>query len=133
MEINGALGVIDHNTIYFSQQVGFAYVRHSNWNGSDYGDGAFAAPDQFGTDQFIFFEDNTVTCTLAGWHLTTRRRVWRFPFRFRHNTLTKGSLDVHGTESGGRNRGGRAIEVYKNNFVGDNSGQIVTYFEAELA
>src|SRR5205823_4844353 len=47
-----------------------------------------------------------------------------------HNTLQRGSLDSHGTESGGRFRGGRAFEVYNNSFTGSDAGQIVTYFRS---
>ena len=55
-------GVVDHNTIQLSRgwfKFGF-YAMHESWNGSgNYGDAAWAADTNFGSADFLFFEDNT--------------------------------------------------------------------------
>ena len=55
-------GVVDHNTIQLSRGwFKFAfYAMHDAWNGiGNYGDAAWAADTNFGSADFLFFEDNT--------------------------------------------------------------------------
>src|SRR5438477_6004788 len=51
-----ALGVIDHNTIDANKGTVYPYASH--WNGTNLGDGSWAAPTAFGSSQFLFIEDN---------------------------------------------------------------------------
>lgn len=128
---NTVLGVIDHNT-FQSPQVAI-YVYDDNWNGRTYGDGAWTDANNFGTDRFLFIEDNSITCTTANCnnnlgHYTMVDGFAGMRYVFRYNVVTKGSLEGHGTESGQRRRGMRAVEVYRNTFAGVNAGQTVTYY-----
>lgn len=127
--IDTALGVIDHNTIRIRSGLpaGVGYVKHSGWNGYAYGDGAWAAPDQFGTDQFIFFEDNTIDY-LGPSHTDVLDAQAGGRYVFRYNTVSRAGIEGHGTESGGRERSTRAVEVYNNTFTGIDTQSTVTYF-----
>jgi hypothetical protein len=123
--IIGAIwGVADHNIFKFQgtgvggQESFFIYM--SNWpnpNGTEgvNGDGAFAQPTDFGTEKFFFIEDNWLQ-TVSGTEptggpddLRGGRWVWR------HNHMYNSQVQGHGTEDG-RWRGGRAREVYNNDF-----------------
>jgi hypothetical protein len=128
-DINGAIGVYDHNYVAGGSQVPVAYVHHANFDGGAYGDKSYAASNLFGTDQFMFFEDNIIHNQWSG-HLTTIDGFGGSRYVFRYNELSKGSLEFHGTESGGRSRGGRAVEVYMNTFTGNDSAGTVTYFRS---
>jgi hypothetical protein len=122
------LGVYDHNTILIQDglTVGAAFVKDGDWNGNQNGDGAWAVANQFGTDQFLFFEDNTITY-LGVNHVTLVDAQAGARYVFRHNTITRGDLDGHGTESGQRERSTRAVEVYNNTFQGSNTLATITY------
>jgi hypothetical protein len=117
-----ALGVIDHNIFLCTVPAGVGYVKDTSWNGHSFGDGAWADADQFGTDQFTFFEDNTITWTpnANNYGLLDAQAGARYVARY--NTITKGELHTHGTESGGRERSARAVEIYNNTFIGDPAG-----------
>jgi hypothetical protein len=125
-----ALGVLDHNIflIRSGQQGGVGVVKHSNWDRQNFGDGAWATGTLFGTDQFLFFEDNTITYMGTDRHVTVLDAQAGGRYVFRYNTITRGSIEGHGTESGNRERSTRAVEVYNNAFFGVNRGQIVSYF-----
>jgi hypothetical protein len=84
------------------------YVYGSFWNnqGSD-GDGSWAAPTDFGSSQWLFFEDNTwqnndPTFTKGAIDTENSGR-----WVLRHNTINGCIPSNHGTESGGRGRGAR--------------------------
>jgi hypothetical protein len=123
--IIGAIwGVADHNIFKFQGkgvggQESF-YIYMDNWPNPDgtagvNGDGAFAQPTDFGTEKFFFIEDNWLQ-TVSGTEptggpddLKGGRWVWR------HNHMYNSQVQSHGTEDG-RWRGGRAREVYNNDF-----------------
>jgi hypothetical protein len=121
--LNGAslfdtvIGVIDHNTFVIDRTGLPINVYASYWNGDNYGDGSWAAPTGYGTSQFLFIEDNTFTHnqqSLEG--ITDAYGGARFVVR--HNNIFNGTVAGHGTESTGRVRGCRAVEVYNNTFTG---------------
>jgi hypothetical protein len=109
-------GVIDNCTFEKVDQLTAAYVYNSGWGGSSYGDGSYAAADYFGTDKFIFFEDCTFTNTTTGFSVTAIDGFAGSRYVVRYSTANDCHFDWHGTESGGRNRGGRAGEFYWNTF-----------------
>jgi hypothetical protein len=118
--IVGAIrGVADHNVFKFQNGVESFFIQMDNWPNPDgspgvNGDGAFAAPTDFGTEKFFFMEDNYLK-TLTGLptggpdDLRGGRWVWRY------NHMYDSQVQSHGTEDG-RWRGGRAREVYNNDF-----------------
>jgi hypothetical protein len=91
-------------------------VRHGNWNGETDawgGDQSWADSSYFGSNKFIFIEDNTFNgnATLRGGGAANDcdhggRLV------FRYNTLNSANFQVHEME--GRGQGCRAYEVYRN-------------------
>lgn len=111
-------GVVDHNTIQLSRgwfKFGF-YAMHESWNGSgNYGDAAWAADTNFGSADFLFFEDNTFQNDDGHMYATDGWNGARVVYR--RNTYVNSTWANHGTETGGRVRSMRAYEVYQNRFV----------------
>jgi hypothetical protein len=108
-------GVIDH--CLFDMITGSVNnavrVGHGTWNNETgaLGNNSWADSTYFGSNKFIFFENNTVNggyiddCNLGG-------RVV-----FRDNSLNAGTIQNHQMENDFR--GCRAVEVYNNTLVGD--------------
>jgi len=125
-------GVLDHNIIGDSSSLG-GEVALVNANNSSYlgvgqfGDNAWAQPDSFGTANALFIEDNTFNdntiaddCDISdsytnvgGCRVVTRFNTW--------SNMGGWAVGVHGTETGGRMRGGRVQEVYNNVFGCSNT------------
>jgi hypothetical protein len=108
-------GVVDHclwdlhpNSVDNGLRVG-----HSSWNGYQFGDGSWADSSTFGSNRFIFMEDNKFNNGFADDVNNAGRIV------FRHNTLNLTEFQVHEMED--RNRAPRAWEVYGNSFTCDPS------------
>lgn len=119
IQIDGAIGVADNNTMYQTPNHFSFYIQHSTWNGSSYGDGAWNEGSQFGTDRFFFIESNTITNTGAVYEYIDGACGGRGVIRY--NTVTNSRTVFHGTESTSRCRGTRAIELYGNTFTGPGS------------
>jgi hypothetical protein len=102
-------GVADHNVL----QLGNNSESFVFW--AD-GDLSWARPTNFGSSQFFFVEDNYIANVsnfneLGGNSDDSNGGVWVF----RHNHCYDIEIQTHGTETG-RNRGGRAREIYNNDF-----------------
>jgi hypothetical protein len=118
--INGwCYPVIDH-CIYNTKTTGnvfFASVQFPTWGGNTQviGNGSWAEPSYWGSEKFVFFEDNTInnnaTAITSG--CIDNGNGGRYVFR--KNIMKNTWPYTHGTETGGY-RGGRAIEVYENDF-----------------
>jgi len=108
MAIYSSGGVIDHSLFDLTNWKFGIY----GYNGGDfYGDTAWTGTSPVGTSQPFFVEDNTfnassIIAALDGW---TGMRVV-----FRYNTLVNATIGNHGSESPGRNRSGRSMEIYNN-------------------
>lgn len=113
---NDTIGVIDHNEFLLAGMAGI-YPFHRQWNQLSYSSGSWSDTNGFGTDKFLFIEDNIFTQDPPGYAVHDCYGGARVVFR--HNTVNRGWFEVHGTESGGRPRGGRAFEVYSNFWTGD--------------
>jgi hypothetical protein len=118
IDINALIGVIDHNEI-ITRAGAFIHMHGMHWNGATslWGDSSMSSPFNWGSGEFVFIEDNTYTGTFptAARGFTDGDSGCRFVVR--HNTITDGSIGVHGTDSGGRQRTGLAYEVYNNHFI----------------
>lgn len=120
VSFRAAWGVIDHvNYALLStfNHIGFIYD-----NGPDRyeTDQRWADATDNGTDKFVYIENSTFTRTTAqnspivDW-FSSGKLVFRF------NDVTNSyPIEVHGTDSHGRNRGGRAVEAYNNTVNGGN-------------
>jgi hypothetical protein len=119
------IGVIDHNTFGPTGQYVMVYVYGSYWDdqGRD-GDGSWAASTGFGSSQWLFFEDNTWnnndTIYTKGAIDSENGGRWVL----RHNTINACIPSNHGTESGGRGRSARAMDVYNNTFTSHINGTV---------
>jgi hypothetical protein len=135
--LNGSLGtetvigVLDHNEFIFAGRT-LIYNHSSNWNGGSWGDGSWAAAADFGSSQFLFFEDNIFT-KQPGDHYAIIDGSAGARWVFRYNIVTRGWLEAHGTESGGRKRGVRAIEIYNNTFRANNTNGILANIRSGTA
>jgi len=116
-------GVVDHNQFETTGGVIVHTIDHSSWQGvGTDGDNSWAQPVNWGSQEFIFIEDNVFVSTSSLTGVTDSNQAGRFVFR--NNTLTNSSIETHGTESGGRHRSVRAVEVYGNKFTNTStSGQ----------
>ena len=106
-------GVIDHNLFDFSTSTDrFSIVYWS----SGYGDSSWTQPAFYGSEKFMFVEDNCFNNT-SGNDFVGYPDGWnggRWVMRYNHcYDVTLNSN--HGTEYG-RNRGGRCLEMYNNDF-----------------
>jgi hypothetical protein len=128
---NYVRGVADNN-IFDLSALDFCcgyYVHHDTWNGpggnDNKGDRSWADVDTWGTDQAWYWEHNTILYNNTG-HASGRRHSdtsdgWmggRVVNRFNNyqNTILSGG---HGTDSGGRWRGRRQTECYREQLTFD--------------
>ena len=117
--LSAIYGVIDHNLFDFDPTSPYTQsimVRMGNYNGdtNGVGDKAYADYPWFGTEKFIFIEDNTFNNT-SGTPLNGALDADHGArFVIRHNHFYDVQVQNHGTE--GRVRGARAAEVYNNDF-----------------
>ena len=125
---NYVRGVIDH-CIFDLSDVGFAvYVMHESWgNIGGYGDNSWAQADNVNSDQALFFEDNQFLNDKTGPGATPWQRYamdgWQgHRIVVRRNTFTNCTWGNHGTESGGRQRSARRVQLSQNTFNWDMSG-----------
>jgi hypothetical protein len=114
------VGLVDHCEFILSDTAFGIYVFHQSWQGvGDYGDNSWAQPPNYGSAAFLFVEDCILRTTwdyqhyaCDGWN--GQRVVYRY------NTFYRTTWANHGTESGGRQRGARAAEIYNNTFEMDH-------------
>jgi hypothetical protein len=113
LALDSVFGVIDH----VFAEVTSEFMRPSI-AGDGWGDASFAQATNFGSNQFIFLEDSTMTMDTpnSGGNGTTDcfsggKMV------IRHNTLNYSSVGEHATGHAGEARGCRAAEIYQNNFT----------------
>ncbi len=120
------IGVIDHNEVHVGNKVyEWLYPYDTYWNGGSYGDGSWAAPTNFGSSEFLFVEDNTITNTDTVYLVAATDAFAGARYVVRHNAIFNCYFGNHGTESTGRTRGCRAMEIYGNTFTGTNINRFV--------
>ena len=125
--VDGVFGVMDHNSENeaAAPSAFMAMVSFSAWKGvGTQGYNSFASADTFGTEQAIYFENNSLghlrlldnDVAPPGGNVGGARYVCRF------NQITNmagnGLCGAHGTAWGGPFRGQRQLEVYYNTLSG---------------
>jgi len=138
MYVDDFFGVMDHLNV--SQNGEFVAIGQSTYGGvGDHGDNSWAQPDSYATDNALYIESSTFTTPDGRQHAVTDADFGgggRFVFRF--NNLINSTIQTHGTESTGRTRGARHVEVYNNtllctdnssgcDFAGLRSGTALTF------
>jgi hypothetical protein len=106
------VGVV-HDWDCFHASPDFCYiVRNPSWDDvGSFGDNSWTQDVTWGGDEWLFIEDNTFTYSSPG-QCSDGHEGSRVIVRF--NSMNDCHLVWHGTESTGRQRGGRACEVYGN-------------------
>jgi hypothetical protein len=127
--IDNMFGVFDHNNIAGTGCTYLALIEfsHSSYLGvGQWGDNSWAQSENYGSANFIFFENNTFNAagccdnegSVSGQQTEEGggRIVQRFN-KFTNMDHLNSALAWHGTESNGRPRGARAFEQYGNTFT----------------
>jgi hypothetical protein len=117
------IGVIDHNTFVRTDKSYTIIIYGSRWDGGSLGDGSWHAPTGYGSSQWLFIEDNDIINNGTWSACTDAYGGARFVVR--HNTMFNSPPGNHGTESTGRERGARAMEVYNNTYTGNNQNNLL--------
>lgn len=113
----GPWGVVDHNVFDQTTNAGFPMTfGNQHWNGDtgNWGDKSWAEPPYYGSEKFMFVEDNCFLNT-SGVFRGAHDACFGARFVFRHNHCYDMGNGSHGTEVG-RSRGVRAIEIYGNDY-----------------
>ncbi len=109
-------GVVDHCVLDERGRALTFQVYHDGWGGHTHGDGSWADATYFGSEKFLFIEDNTFR-NAKGYKSNGIDSYGGGRYVARHNYLVDTPIGGHGTETSGRLRGVRAIEVYNNTRV----------------
>jgi hypothetical protein len=109
-------GVVDHCVFDERGRALTFQVYHDGWGGHTHGDGSWADNAYFGSEKFLFIEDNTFR-NANGYRSNGIDSYGGARYVARHNYLVDTPIGGHGTETTGRFRGVRAIEVYNNTRV----------------
>jgi hypothetical protein len=123
--VETVIGVIDHNTIIRATKNGDSIIVHDTfWNGGTFGDKSWLDDTHFGTDRFLFIEDNVFKNNGDG-NPGICDAYGGARFVVRHNQIFNRTVETHGTESNQRARGVRAVEVYSNTYTGSDRNRFV--------
>jgi hypothetical protein len=110
-------GVIDHSYFdFFDSNRVITQYGITGGDGAGVSDPVWAAAPRHGTNNCLYFEDNTLSQHGPSWYAVSDLFSGGCAV-FRFNDVVHGWLEVHGTDSVGRSRGGREIEAYRNDFA----------------
>jgi hypothetical protein len=131
LALNGFLwGVVDHCR-FNTASVHPITIQHNTWNGATFGNGSWADDAHWGSEKFLFIEDNIFE------NSTDKSAIDAFEgarFVVRHNQFHNCGVTTHGTE--GQGRGTKQVEEYDNSYNWDRargaaaqirSGSILTF------
>jgi len=121
IRVDNSFGVMDHNTIPLGSNIELFNAQMTAYLGvGANGDSSWAQPDSLGGANNIFAENNLDYSGYLGLNDCEAGAIGGCRFVDRYNTLTQsnnGSFGIaqnHGTETSGRGRSGREMEVYGN-------------------
>jgi hypothetical protein len=131
-------GVIDHCQFNLRDAQPIK-IDHATWNGGDHGNGSWADDPYWGSEKFVFIEDNVFDGAPGGINANEKGFIRGIDandgarFVVRHNIFHNCGLAAHGTEGAGR--GTKQIEEYNNTFRYDHptpgkqirSGCVITH------
>jgi len=110
-------GVIDHCEGFTSGVYAMVDIWHTTFGGSgQYGDKSWAMPTNLGSEQAVFLEDNSWASAVTVGAIVDSKAGGRYVARY--NTLKNVFFQNHGTETTGRYRSGRSMEIYNNTLSG---------------
>ena len=110
--VNGFVwGVIDHCRF----NPGGLHVGHDKWDGGSYGNGSWADDASWGSEKFVFIEDNIFVSEDGRRGGIDSYEGARFVVRY--NRFRNCILSMHGTE--GQGRGAKQVECYNNTYIND--------------
>ena len=106
-------------------------IGHETWNGGDHGNGSWADDPHWGSEKFVFIEDNVFDNATGNRRAIDGYEGARFVVRY--NQFHNSGVTDHGTE--GQGRGAKQVEEYNNVFRFDSrqagaqirSGCIITH------
>jgi hypothetical protein len=125
-------GVWDHNQFDLNTSNAGQGIRvgQSNWNNGTNGNSSWADSEHLGSNQWMFFENNTYNGTAGDNNFVGDcNNGGRFVYRY--NTFINAQTQTHQMEGSGtdkENRGCRAFEIYNNIWSGSNSNPAYTTF-----
>jgi len=108
---DGVYGVMDHNVIRLKNAQCLYLSNGNSGSTNSYGHATWAKPSDWGGPTFFFVEDNYIRYS-GGGDLIDGNAGMKVVVR--HNHVYNNDFANHGTE--GTERGGRAMEVYANDF-----------------
>jgi hypothetical protein len=121
IRMNNAFGVLDHNTAPSGSNVELFVAHLQNYLGvGDYGDESWAQPNSLGGADNVFAENNLWNTQIFAINDCEAPLPYGCRFVDRYNTVTQtssgswGIAQNHGTDTTGRGRSGREMEVYGN-------------------
>ena len=97
-------GVVDHCVLDERPRSQTFQVYHDGWGGHAHGDGSWADGSYFGSEKFLFIEDNTFR-NANGYKSNGIDSYGGGRYVARHNYLVDTPIGGHGTETSGRLRG----------------------------
>ena len=123
MQVDDVYGVMDHCLFDLGAGTTHNGIHFDTPGAGGFGDEAWSAATSLGSSNFFFVENNTFN---GGWADDCGDGGGRFVIRY--NTLNGTPIQTHPTGGGGRLRGCRAWEVYKNTYNGSSSSPVYNAF-----
>ena len=110
-------GVLDNNTVTRARRH-FLDVHHGNCYGDSvgWGDKSWTIAPSFGSTNALYLENHTHDATTSPVDGVPTDCKGGGRFVVRKSIITNSTISTHGTESGGRERGCRQVEVYNTTF-----------------
>ena len=125
--LDASYGLIDHNYLYMNTNAANAFEIFAS--GVGFGDGTWSLDPMFGSSNFVFIENNTIASSV---NFATCDVAYGGRAVIRNNNFNGTWVFTHGTDSSGRYRGTRCVEVYSNNFQYGNTTFINSQYSVRI-